>query len=75
MTVSPSCTARPSTGASSATDERRSSSSRSTSSSGTSASGFGTSSVFQSGSSGFGWTSTVAENVHASLSLFGSSKS
>ena len=74
-TTSPSIAGRPSTGASSATECRSASISASTSSAGTAASGRGTSSVFQSGSSTFGCTATVAVNVKGDSADSGSSYS
>ena len=70
--VSPGCAGRPSTGTSSATEERSASISASIASSGTSASITGTSSDFQSGAGGVGWTATVAVKLQPSLSEDGS---
>ncbi len=73
--MSSGATGRPSTGTSSATVERSASSSCCTSSSGTSGSIAPTSSVVQSGSSGFAGTGNVALNSQSLSSAVGSSNS
>ena len=73
--VSPSCAGRPSAGISVAVVSRSTSSSWSTRSDGISGSARGTSSFFQSATSGFGWTATVAVKRQLSAPDSGSSYS